>query len=360
MAEVITNAGERLIAEKQGSGEALIIDRVILSHDPDIDPSDPIDRNTGLPGSSIITYQDSVTQAAWVTPNEVVYSLFLDSKTGPFKFNRMDLVASSDNVNVAISTFPVQDKIADNPGEDIRGQNMTRNMVLVFDGAKTITQITIEAEAWQWNFDNATEESPGLAEISTLDEALEGRLHNKFITPYILDYMLNRAVFPGFIAVFAGTENQISTGWQLCNGVGTTSNGIKVPDLRDRMIICAGKNYDIGDKGGSETSTTSSKGSHSHTITVYGHTLTTSQIPSHNHQQVVSGLDNNQGNSMGYTVGNPTIGYNGSNNTSKDSTRHTGSSGSHNHGANSLSSGSHTHTVNTLSPYYALALIIKL
>ena len=360
MAEVITNAGERLIAEKQGNGKPLIIDRVILSHDPAIDPSAAINRNTGMPAQETITYQARVTRAAWVTPNEVVYSLFLGTEIGPFKFNRMDLVASSDNINVAISTLPAQQKIADNPSQDIRGQNMTRNMVLVFDGARAITQITIEAEAWQWDFDQATEKVAGLARLASMDEVLVGVEQEKIVTPMTLAYALNRTVFPGFIGMFAGTENQISIGWQLCNGIGKTSNGIAIPDLRDRMIICSGGKYNTDSQGGSEYVNTTQSGNHDHAINISGHTLTISEIPSHYHSV---GWNNYPADKYQYGQGSKET-----KNDRKDyqtiehygSTSNTGGSRSHNHSGSVNYSGSHDHIVNTLSPYYALAMIIKL
>src|SRR5690606_35137911 len=38
--------------------------------------------------------------------------------------------------------------------------------------------------------------------------------------------------FPGMVVAFTGTQAQIPSGWQLCNGSGTVSNGNAVPDLR--------------------------------------------------------------------------------------------------------------------------------
>ena len=130
MAEVITLQGETLIAEKIGSKETLVVDTFILSYDPDLDPEEPIDRESGLPNEEHIVYEDEVTQSGYVSPNQVVYSLFMDNTVGPFQFNRMDLVASEDNnTNIAIATFPTQNKIAEDPDSGIRGQSMTRNFM---------------------------------------------------------------------------------------------------------------------------------------------------------------------------------------------------------------------------------------
>ena len=152
MSEIITFKGEQRIAEAQGNNDALIIDQFILSYFPDIDPSSPIDRNLPVPNKDEIVYESLVTQSGYVNPNQVVYSLFMGSEIGPFKFNRMDLIESKTGFNIAIATLPDQNKIADSHEHGIRGQSMTRNFMLVFDGAQNITSITIEAETWQIDF----------------------------------------------------------------------------------------------------------------------------------------------------------------------------------------------------------------
>ena len=154
---------------------------------------------------------------------------------------------------------------------------------------------------------------------------------------------------PGDIKMFAGNENQIQEGWQLCNGVGQTSNGINIPDLRSRFIIGSGGSYSTGSNGGSTSSTTSSSGSHSHTVSINGHTLSESELASHMHLQVGGGWQN--GGATG------AYGDGGSHNTK---TSYTGGNAAHSHGGSCASSGSHNHTVSTLPPYFALAFIIKL
>ena len=203
----------------------------------------------------------------------------------------------------------------------------------------------------------------------------------------------------GCILMWAGAEEQVPSGWQLCNGSGETSNGIKVPDLRNRFIVGSGTDYDPGDTGGATSATSSSNGSHSHTVTVnsggdHSHTVTvssttlsSSQIPSHRHNILSSshtddfciGIGQPSGSNYGATaLGGPrsfsTLSrsyyskdkdgeYLLSSAGSSGSHTHTASSnktGSHTHSASSNSTGDHTHTVSTLPPYYALAYIIKL
>ena len=184
------------------------------------------------------------------------------------------------------------------------------------------------------------------------------------------------AIPAGIVTMFAGTEAQVPSGWQLCNGSGETSNGIKVPDLRNRFIVGSGTDYDTGNTGGATSATSSSNGSHSHTVTVnsdgsHSHTVTVtvspttlsiSQMPKHRHEM---GRITTRGTGSANNVsrdGNDAFSeYSGS----SSSHEHTASAssnntGAHTHSASSNSTGDHTHTVSTLPPYYALAYIIKL
>lgn len=55
--------------------------------------------------------------------------------------------------------------------------------------------------------------------------------------------------FPGMIVMWSGAT--VPSGWLLCNGTGTLSNGQAVPDLRGKFIVGAGPGVYIGDTGGS-------------------------------------------------------------------------------------------------------------
>lgn len=138
--------------------------------------------------------------------------------------------------------------------------------------------------------------------------------------------------FPGMIVMWSGAT--VPSGWLLCDGTGTLSNGQPVPDLRGRFILGAGVDTYIGDTGGTS--------SHSHTINVEGHRLTEAQMPSHSHGVPVSVLawrGPYQDSSVMFSGGNTQSGR-------------TGGDQPHAHGA-SASVSKH------LPPYYALAFIIK-
>lgn len=71
---------------------------------------------------------------------------------------------------------------------------------------------------------------------------------------------LDKAMPSGGIIIWSGAVGSIPAGWYLCNGANGT------PDLRGRFVLGAGGSYAVGATGGAET-----------------HTLTTSEIPAHNH-----------------------------------------------------------------------------
>ena len=69
------------------------------------------------------------------------------------------------------------------------------------------------------------------------------------------------AVIPsGVIVMWSGEANNVPSGWALCNG----ENG--TPDLRDRFVVGAGRNYSRGETGGADKVA-----------------LTIAEMPSHTH-----------------------------------------------------------------------------
>ncbi|ABC27289.1 conserved hypothetical protein [Hahella chejuensis KCTC 2396] len=148
---VITLAGERLIAQKQAAGEPLTIDAFVLANVPWLDPAAPIDRHEGLPEDSRQVFSGGVTQVGYVNPNLVVYSLSLDSTQGDFAFNWIGLVSrTNDNAVVAIAHVPLQQKRKTQGS--VTGNNITRNFMLEFSGAQSLTDISVSADTWQIDF----------------------------------------------------------------------------------------------------------------------------------------------------------------------------------------------------------------
>lgn len=152
--------------------------------------------------------------------------------------------------------------------------------------------------------------------------------------------------FPGMIVMWSGSIANIPSGWQLCNGTGSTAAG-PIPNLMNRMVICAGDTYAVNASGGSKDAIVVS---HTHTGTINNATLTGSAS-----LQTFTGFDSASGILSTSAPGQIFNGLNNAatlNNTLNINATHT-----------------HTATINTtgvsgvnanLPPYFALAFIIKL
>lgn len=150
MAASITLAGESLIAQKQAASQPLKITNFVLANVPGLNPNGPVNRAAGKPPAGQIVYTWPVTQDGYVNPNQVVYSLMMGTDVGDFDWNWIGL-ESSEGVLLSVAYVPVQQKRKNILPEQI-GNNVTRNFLVVFDGAQQLTGIKVDASTWQHDF----------------------------------------------------------------------------------------------------------------------------------------------------------------------------------------------------------------
>lgn len=162
MGASITLAGESLIAQKQASREVLQVARFILADVPGLDTSLAVDRTAAKPPAAQIVHTVAVTREGYLSPNQVVYSLMMSSAVGDFDFNWMGL-ETSEGVLLIAAYIPRQQKRKEIPPLQ-SGNNLTRNIVLEYDGAKSLTGIEIPASTWQFDF---------TAEFARIDSRLD-------------------------------------------------------------------------------------------------------------------------------------------------------------------------------------------
>jgi len=166
----------------------------------------------------------------------------------------------------------------------------------------------------------------------------------------------------GTIKAWAGSINNIPTGWALCNGANGTLN------LSDRFITGYGSSKPQNTTGGNDPNQLNTpingfaeyNGYHSHSGATVGHTLTEAQMPSHFHTSTVPG--------GGFVVNVPTpYGYGlGSNPNGlpvylNGATQTVGGNQGHSHGI--FTDGLHFHSVTgtaSLPGYSAIAFIQKI
>ena len=160
------------------------------------------------------------------------------------------------------------------------------------------------------------------------------------------DSIISNGVPAGVIVLWSGSEDNIPTGWTLCNG----QNG--APDLRDRFVVGAGASYAVDETGGAA-----------------GVALSVAQLPAHGHGAGTLSAQEAGGHTHeyedDYTRSQVRIFDTGSGTqVCEDPTAET---------KTTQSAGAHTHTVGGTTgvtgsgaehenrpPYYALCYIMKL
>lgn len=153
MSVTLTAAGEALIARLQAEGTPLVIDRFIFADVPGQDHTQPASPAQGVPTANVVhEFPIPPEYRAFVAPNQVVYSALLGSDVGPFSFNWQGLYCTEHATLVAVATFPRLEKRRYDPATNTQGNNLTRNFLLEFSGARELTQITVEAAVWQLDF----------------------------------------------------------------------------------------------------------------------------------------------------------------------------------------------------------------
>ena len=190
----------------------------------------------------------------------------------------------------------------------------------------------------------------------------------------LLDTAVNKAMPTGGIIMWSGTIATIPTGWALCDGTNGT------PNLTGKFIVHADADssgtYNVGATGGANdvTLTTSQMPAHNHSGSTasagsHTHSASTNSAGAHSHTTNISFSPD-----VDYFGNNVSIlnnGQNGTNSVGGQSTDFTSSTaGSHSHTVTVNSDGAHTHTVSVTNtgggsahenrpPFYALAYIMK-
>lgn len=176
MSTILTAAGESLIARLQAEGKALIIDTMILANVPGQDHTQPLAPDVSVPAEAQVALRYAIPPQyrAYVNPNQVVYSAMLGSDMGDFTFNWQGLWCSEHNTLVAVATFPALEKRRYDEANGKTGNNLTRNFLLTFTGARELTGLTISADVWQLDFTvrlNGIDERQRLANFDIYGQA---------------------------------------------------------------------------------------------------------------------------------------------------------------------------------------------
>ena len=209
MSTILTAAGESLIARLQAEGKSLVIDTMILANVPGQDHTQAIAPGVTVPAEAQIALRYAIPPQyrAYVNPNQVVYSAMLGSDMGDFVFNWQGLWCSEHNTLVAVATFPALEKRRYDEANGKTGNNLTRNFLLTFTGARELTGLTISADVWQLDFTvrlNGIDERQRLANFDIYGQAFfdgQGWLVRK--TPEAYDFAPGLGYVGGIRAALA-------------------------------------------------------------------------------------------------------------------------------------------------------------
>ena len=192
------------------------------------------------------------------------------------------------------------------------------------------------SSAWK---DESNFTSTELDRVTTVENKIK-TMSSKLVALPLGTICMFSGGFSGRYPIPLGTSTP-NYNWVICDG--TTTNGLAVPDLRNRFIIGSGSSYKTGATGGSVSS---SVNNHTHSVTISGTTLSVSQMPSHCHTYKLRGS----------TTSYQEAGYGEMGTPVNTNTSYTGGSSSHSHGSSTTSAGYQTFSI--IPPYYALAYII--
>lgn len=146
--QILTKAGEELLARLAAEEKELVIDKYVFADVPER-PDFP-QREDGVP-TDYVVHESIIHEKGRLNPNSVIYSSTLASDVGPFHFNWSGLYCSEHDVLVTIHYPQRTPKTADQPG--VAGNTLVRSQVLQYTGVADITNITVDASSWQYNAD---------------------------------------------------------------------------------------------------------------------------------------------------------------------------------------------------------------
>ncbi|RBO85901.1 phage tail protein [Marinomonas aquiplantarum] len=161
----LTQAGEAQIANKQGNGLHLNVRHFVLANVPNLG-AEPSDRDAVLPSEESIVDIRSVTKRGYVNPNQVVYSLIMDSTIGDFTFNWIGLV-DEEGVLIAVAHITPIDKRKS--AEGVEGNTIARNFLLKYSGIQNVTGTNVPAQTWQLDFSTRFNGMDERERLSNLD-----------------------------------------------------------------------------------------------------------------------------------------------------------------------------------------------
>ncbi|HFG2034536.1 TPA: phage tail protein [Vibrio cholerae] len=136
---------EKYLQNQISVGKAPDMNEMIFAYIPNLDPSQPIDRNQGLPAVSTWVHQQNIDQVGKLGDNALVYSVVIPGSVAAFTFNAIYLR----DKNVPNSCGMVVHKATETKEA---GMASTKSLMQQYTGAAQIAGITVDAQTWQIDY----------------------------------------------------------------------------------------------------------------------------------------------------------------------------------------------------------------
>ena len=222
---------ERYLQNQISVGDAPDMNEMIFAHIPGLDPSQPINRENGLPDVSLWVHQQDIDQVGKLGDNALAYSVVIPGTVAEFTFNAIYLR----DKNVPNSCGMVVHK-AEETKEN--GMASTKSLVQAYDGAAQIAGITIDASTWQIDYQARLK---GIEEDHRL-ACLDNYGHTAYVDGFDVTQQADPnkyKVTPG--VVYVGGLRGVLSG-EVLQTIDTKPNGLYVDVVRQGTALSVWEN----------------------------------------------------------------------------------------------------------------------
>ncbi|WP_306694915.1 phage tail protein, partial [Vibrio sp. A14(2019)] len=222
---------EKYLQNQISIGQGPDMNEMIFAYIPDLDPSQPIDRNQGLPDVSLWVYQQNIDQEGKLGENALVYSVVIPGSAPEFTFNAIYMR----DKNVQNSCGMVVHKATETKES---GAASTKSLMQQYTGAAQIAGITVDAATWQIDYQ---------ARLKGMDEdlrlaCLDNYGHTAFVDGFDVTQQADPnkyKITPG--VVYVGGLRAVLSG-EVLQTITTKPNGIYIDVVRDGTALSAWEN----------------------------------------------------------------------------------------------------------------------
>ncbi|WP_421314695.1 phage tail protein [Aeromonas veronii] len=152
MSQTITNAFSRYWQECLTNQTPVVLDEFVLANVPDLDPTAPIDPDSGLPPAGQIVHRHKVDQRGRINNDSVAYTIVMDTTVGDFSFNAMYLINKASGMVGMIVHKGLETKLKTDEAAGQTGNSLVKSMLMEYDRAAEATATHVDASTWQIDY----------------------------------------------------------------------------------------------------------------------------------------------------------------------------------------------------------------